>query len=319
MTTTAQPASPLAGLDADLLATIDAYRTCEFATVSRSGTPIAWPLVTVRNDDGTFTFTTCIGFPAKAYNIRRDPRVSLLFSDPTASGARSRPQVVVQGTATCPDEVVTSPATVERFWRQLYERQPAGTVYGANPLVRRLFDFYYFRLLITVTPTRVWTVDPAPTDGPIAVPRPPRSAHDPASDVQRQLRRYTSAVVSWIDDIGPRSLRVGVDGVQPDGALRLRLPAGQPLTEGPVSLLCHRHDERMWNMSSFNATGRLHRRRSGWVFVPERYLPGASNDPRGLIAFTRSCRATTDRYLAARGLPRPQVPWEELKALHPGR
>jgi hypothetical protein len=37
-----------------------------------------------------------------------EPRVALLFSDPTASGLRSAPQVLVQGTATCPDQVVTA-------------------------------------------------------------------------------------------------------------------------------------------------------------------------------------------------------------------
>ena len=56
-------------------------------TLSRDGTPIAWPTVPVyRPDAGTFLITTSIALPQKAYNIRRDPRVALLFSDPIGSG-----------------------------------------------------------------------------------------------------------------------------------------------------------------------------------------------------------------------------------------
>ena len=81
---------------------ISAYRTCEFATVSRSGTPIAWPVVTWQRPDGAFVLTTSIAFPQKAYNIRRTPQVALLFSDATASGLADPPQILVQGIAILP-------------------------------------------------------------------------------------------------------------------------------------------------------------------------------------------------------------------------
>jgi hypothetical protein len=35
--------------------------------------------------------TTSIAFPQKAFNIRRDARVALLFSDPTGSGLNRAP------------------------------------------------------------------------------------------------------------------------------------------------------------------------------------------------------------------------------------
>jgi hypothetical protein len=53
--------------------------------------------------------TTSVGLKQKALNVRRDPRVSLLFSDPTASGLADPPAVLVQGEVTSPDEVRTSP------------------------------------------------------------------------------------------------------------------------------------------------------------------------------------------------------------------
>ena len=82
------------------------FRTCEFSTLARDGTPITWPLVTLwRPEEQRFVLTTSIGLPQKAFNIRRDPRVSLLFSDPTASGLDKPPAVLVQGDAEAPDEI----------------------------------------------------------------------------------------------------------------------------------------------------------------------------------------------------------------------
>src|ERR687890_324661 len=96
---------------ADLRSLVDDYFTCEFATMSRSGTPVTWPAVPMVDAvTGTITLTTSIGAPRKALNVRRDPRVALLFSDPTGSGRTDLPQVLVRGTAVCPEEVHGSPA-----------------------------------------------------------------------------------------------------------------------------------------------------------------------------------------------------------------
>ena len=119
-------------LEPELLRIVEQYRTCEFATLSKSGVPIAWPTVPLRRPDGTFTLTTSIALPQKAYNIRRDPRVALLFSEPTGSGVVGAPQLLVQGTATCPDQIVTDVRGLEDYWRRLYERQPINRTYGAN-------------------------------------------------------------------------------------------------------------------------------------------------------------------------------------------
>jgi hypothetical protein len=131
-------------------------RTCEFSTLARDGTPITWPLITLwRPEERRFVLTTSIGMPQKAFNIRRDPRVSLLFSDPTASGLENPPAVLVQGEAEAPDAIQTSPDYLPEYWRRIFEIQPAGKVYGSNPPMRRLMDFYYMRLYIFVRPRRV--------------------------------------------------------------------------------------------------------------------------------------------------------------------
>src|SRR3954452_24822305 len=51
-----------AALSPDTARVIDRYRTCEFATITRSGTAIAWPTIPLYDaGTGTFTLTTSIG------------------------------------------------------------------------------------------------------------------------------------------------------------------------------------------------------------------------------------------------------------------
>ena len=120
---------------------LDRYRTCEFATLSKSGVPIAWPTATLHRADGTFLITTSIALPQKAYNIRRDGRVAMLFSEPTASGLVGAPQVLVQGTRALPGRGRHRRPGDAEYWRRLHERQPFNAIYCAqrpHPAVLRL-------------------------------------------------------------------------------------------------------------------------------------------------------------------------------------
>jgi general stress protein 26 len=139
----------------DILNIINNYRTCEFATISKSSRPSAHP-VTPWYRDGMdhILVTTSIGFPQKIYNIRRNPKVSLLFSNPTASGITSGAMVAVQGDARLADSLTTLDE-LEDFWRQMYRWQPASKAYSRTALSRYLFDWYYIRMRIYVTPRRV--------------------------------------------------------------------------------------------------------------------------------------------------------------------
>jgi hypothetical protein len=132
------------------------FRTCEFSTIAKDGTPITWPTLPFYDEEkGRFLVTTSIGLPQKVFNVRRNPHVALLFSDPTASSLAEPPAVLVQGDASAPDEVVTELHGYEDAVRQVFERQPESGMYSANPLMRALFDWYYMRLLIHVTPVRL--------------------------------------------------------------------------------------------------------------------------------------------------------------------
>ena len=128
------------------------FYTCELTTIARNGTPVTWPTVPLyRPSEGVFIVTTAIGLPQKAFNVRRDPRVAMLFSDPTGSGLTRPPAVLVQGDATCPDEIVTGVDELDDLFALIYQRQPAARR-SADPISRRLFDWYCMRLLIRITP-----------------------------------------------------------------------------------------------------------------------------------------------------------------------
>ncbi|HSL01624.1 MAG TPA: pyridoxamine 5'-phosphate oxidase family protein [Rubrobacteraceae bacterium] len=132
------------------------FRTCEMSTLARDGTPITWPTLPFwYPDEGRFLITTSIGLPQKAYNVRRNRRVSLLFSDPTASGLTDPPRVLVQGDAEAPDEVVTTLDGFEDELGRVLRRQPAGGFYSSNLLTRYVFEWYYMRLMIHVRPRRI--------------------------------------------------------------------------------------------------------------------------------------------------------------------
>jgi hypothetical protein len=111
----------------------------------------------------------------EAINVRREPRVSLLFSDPTASGLSDPPAVLIQGDAIAPDQVVTEIAGSEEALRMVFQRQPSSAIYSSNALMRALMDWYYMRLLIVVTPRRIrWW----PHGDFLAAPRELRVAPD---------------------------------------------------------------------------------------------------------------------------------------------
>lgn len=143
-------------LPPEIAAVFREFRTCECSTLARDGTPITWPTLPFYDAErGRFLVTTSIGLPQKAFNVRRDPRVALLFSDPTASGLDRPPAVLVQGDALAPDAVQTDVRGYEDALRMVFERQPAGAFQSRNALTRYVFDWYYMRLQIVVTPRRL--------------------------------------------------------------------------------------------------------------------------------------------------------------------
>ncbi len=131
------------------------FRTCEFTTVNRRGLPLTWPTEPFfLRDEGRLIVTASIAFPVKAYNARRHPAVSLLFSDPTGANLADPPAVLVQGDATVA-ELVDDPPWTYAMFRESVLRQPRTRQFVGNALARKLFTFQFQRLAISVQPRRI--------------------------------------------------------------------------------------------------------------------------------------------------------------------
>ncbi|MEU8591185.1 pyridoxamine 5'-phosphate oxidase family protein [Streptomyces sp. NPDC048664] len=295
-------------LDSAPVDVLDAYRTCEFATLGRDGTPMAWPTAFRRRPDGTLLLSTSLAFAQKALNIRRDGRVALLFSDPTGSGLDQPPQIFVSGRAVCPDTVMAGPEGAEDYWRMLFERQPHSRAY-VSAAMRPLMDWYYLRLLITVTPEEVATRPSAPSTPP---PGPPATGTLTGAAL---LARFGTAVLAARDAAGAPVLARTRPLATAEG-FAVDAPPGLAVAPGPASLLVHRHDELLNHMSNAVVRGELRASGDGWLLVPSAVVePMGTGRPTDAIRVLRRTKRATRRYLERRGLPRPRVRWDEFRAL----
>jgi hypothetical protein len=151
-------------LPAAIEAVFNNFMTCEFTTLGKGGVPIAWPtLPTYWAEQGQFVIASPVALSQKAANVRRDPRVALLFSNPTGSGLVDPPAVLVQGRAHSPDQSLAGtaglhPQVVAHFARQgrrMLGTQPGLRLYLANPLTRFVMEWYFIRVFIYITPSRL--------------------------------------------------------------------------------------------------------------------------------------------------------------------
>ncbi|WP_405625183.1 pyridoxamine 5'-phosphate oxidase family protein [Streptomyces sp. NBC_00016] len=290
---------------------LDAYRTCEFVTLGRDGTPLAWPTAVRRREDGTLLLTTSLAFAQKALNVRRDGRVALLFSDPTGSGLEHAPQIFVAGRADCPDDIMTGPQGAEDYWRMLFERQPHSRAYVTAPM-RRLMDWYYLRLLITVTPEQVIVRPPLP---PLSLPEQPSPrGRNPLPGADR-LAGFPSAVLAARDAFGVPVL-ARTRPVPTDDGFVVDVPSDCAAVPGPASLLVHRHDDRLNHMDNALVRGELRASGDGRLLIPTKVVePMGSGRPIDAVRLLRRTHRTTRRYLEQRGLRRPRVQWDEFRAV----
>jgi len=137
------------------------------------------------------------------------------------------------------------------------------------------------------------------------------------AETRKHLYQFESAVLSGLDEEGyPFSVRCRPypDTFGPD-VLTVWLPPGTPIRPGPASLLCHSHDENLWNLKSFLVRGVLVKDAGGWSFEPGRFIPGLGiGGLPAMIRFFFSSRRNASRYLRERNLARPSIPWDEINA-----
>jgi len=277
------------------------FVTTEYTTIDAHGQPITWPLTPYyKPGEPCVDVTTGLGYPKKANDARANPRVGLLFSDPTGSGLNDPPMVLVQGTAEVDDRDLT--ANRERYDRELAAKLPATKEIAPPAFMKRFFEWYYTRVYVHVRPERIYiwpgcdvTREPQLWDAHM---EEVRSGHD--EERESDQRRPEGGATTWderIEELGELHESAVISFVAPDGfpfAIRVPVsvdassrtikldaePVGVPLTAGIACLTAHEHDERFTYQRNFQVRGDLvQSENGGWAVVPHKLVGGFELPP----------------------------------------
>ncbi|MEU7690766.1 hypothetical protein [Microbispora hainanensis] len=233
---------------------------CEYASLTRDGRPVTWPLTPYVGAGGTLDVSTGLTYPDKAERARRDPRVALLYSSAVGSGLDRPPVVLVQGRAAVRDADLQ--ANTDRYVRESLAKTGSGFAGMPWFLTKRL-AWYFARVYVEVTPERiVWWPEGDLSRTPEVWTRPGPAAapvSDPAPDGPR-LPSRSVAPADWRPFAG-RAARLGEpvvtmaggmplpvrtrSAVRTEEGFDLLLPAGVDAVAGPVCLTFHRHGPAM--------------------------------------------------------------------------
>lgn len=303
------------------------YITTEYTTVDGRGRPITWPVTPYYERGGDcISVTTGLGYPKKADDARANPKVGLLFSDPTGSGIEGAPMVLVQGTASVDDADLE--ANRERYWRESTAKLPGTKDLHPPAPLRRFFSWYYTRIYVHVRPERVYVwpnadlgAEPELYDSHM---EEVRSGHD--EEAEGPPAPLTGGAVAWderLDELGARHPDAVLSLVAPDGfpfsvrvpveldrearAVRIEAdPVGVPLAAGPACLVAHEHDDDFTWQRNFQVRGDLVEHGDGWALVPHRLVGGFELPPSRAQAYRENFskmlrfRRTAKRELAKR-------------------
>ena len=282
------------------LAVQDAFHrfiTCELTTIDTAGCPITWPVTPFyRPGDDRISVTTGLGWPKKARDARRNPKVAMLFSDPTGSGIAQPAMVLVQGQAEVDDPDLD--ANRERYVRD--NAAKLGRHVEEMPRAGR-FDWYFARIYIHVRPERVYLwrggdCEAEPELFELAEPSaaqaaPPDVVPARAGSLRRvnELgRRFDTAVLSVVAPDGyPFSIRVPVTTDRRGREIRIEAHPARtlPLYPGPACIAAHDHHETLDWSRNFQVRGRLQGDRGGgWTVLPRQVVDGFELPPVGPLS-----------------------------------
>jgi hypothetical protein len=297
-----------ATLPSEVQRVFDTFITTEFTTIDRRGQPIVWPVTPYyRPGDPCIDVTTGLGYPKKADDALANPKVALLFSDPTGCGMAEPPQVLVQGTAAVDDRDLAG--NRERYTHESVEKLPGMKKLLPPAPLRGMFDWYFTRIYVHVRPERVYvwpdgdaTREPQLFDAHMEEVRSghdeePPAGHAPAEGgiVEWDARldelgtRYPSAVLSLVAPDGfPFSARVPISVDR--AARRIRIGAGAlglPVQPGLACITAHDHHPRFLWQRNFQVRGDLVEEDGGWALIPHRLIGGLELPPGSVLKRSR--------------------------------
>lgn len=228
----------------DTAQVIACYRVAEYVSRTGDGAPVCWPLFP-ELVDGRIAVSTPYAMPTKANNARREPRVAMLFSDPTASGgSEADPCVLVQGRA----EVLDSDwqHNTDRYVEQILRAgfgPASGRMLLRTPGLRQAAVGYLTRTWIEIQPEKAlsWPrTGPIPGEFEAVLPadyRPGEPIAIPPA-VGEWVRRYERPPV--LSFVGPDGYPAAIRTDAQLGNDRITLAEAVPAAPGaPASLTFH--------------------------------------------------------------------------------
>jgi hypothetical protein len=306
-----------ASLPEDIQRVFARFITTEYTTIDAADHPITWPVTPYyREGAGAIDVTTGLGYPKKALDARANPRVSLLFSDPTGSGLEDAAMVLVQGIAKVDDDDLD--ANRKRYQRESLEKLPATKDMQPPDFLKRFVLWYYARLYVYVRPERVYvwpggdiSREPQlmdshleevrsghveePETGP---PEPEGGAEAWDARMDELGDRYDTAVLSFVAPDGfPFSARVPISLDRAAHRVRIgAMPLGAPAEPGLACITAHDHDPEFKWQRNFQVRGDLIRDGDDWSLVPHKLVGGFELPPGSMLARTRLNLAKIRRF-----------------------
>jgi hypothetical protein len=292
------------------------YIAAEYCYFTSDGEPLCWPVTPYWYPDrGILGVATGLAYPGKADRAKGNPRVALLFSDPSSSGLSDPPEVLVQGDATVLDENLQE--NTDRYVRELRDKFPAARV-GLNPLTVKFLGFYLPRLWIEISPRRILissaggqtVLGKLPRDGQLdQKPRsemPMKSAlgSDDSKALTRIVESFDSAVLAVGRDGYPLAKRVKPE--MADDRLRL----ADDITPGLACLTFHRHMFGGTRFEAYMVRGRVTQEKGESTFVPKKLLSFFGNGwvfPFSVLPNISRLRSRLRLELQRRGQPMPKL------------
>lgn len=258
----------VAGWPEEILGIIEKSLTCEYASLTRSGTPITLPLISFLGEDGrTLDVTTGLTYAAKAQRARNNPKVCLQYSEPLGCGLDNPPVVLIYGAATVRDADLQ--ANTDRYVR-LSNRMFEEFNIKIPGIFLKTMTWYYARIFIKITPLRIlwweggdlnqepkiWQApegtqaspsDPPPTGkGLKRWDKPPAEWRPEAEYALRSLGKPILTVVDY--DGYPVPFRTKSASSSPEGFHLALHPTAPAPAQGQACLTFHKHAEKFnWN------------------------------------------------------------------------